>query len=446
MLAILKQKYINLTTDKKFSEILTGSVYSVVAQVAAIALTMIANIIIARVYGAGVLGILAMVNSFLMLVTIFTVMGTGTSILRLIPEHVAKHSVTSAFRIYRKTQYFVAGASLTTGAFFFFAAGFVATRIFSKPHLSFFFALAAIFVIFKSLMDLNTQAVRGLRLIRTFAIMKLIPSASMLAILVAVTLLFRSPAVPVYAQLAAFGVTAVIGVWIMDRAFKRRMQPAQVIRPVAIREILSISLPMLMTASMTFFIGQTGVIILGMFRSESEVGYYAMAVKLAGVTTFVLQAINAMAAPKFSELYHTGKMDELFHVARKSTKLIFWTTTPVLVGLLILGKICLRLLFGDDFSVAYPAMVLIVIGQFVNSVSGSNGHFMDMTGHQKVLRNIIFFAALINIMLGWVLIPRFGINGAAFAAMVSLIFWNVYVLIYIKGKYGRMIGYVPFLL
>jgi O-antigen/teichoic acid export membrane protein len=138
---------------------------------------------------------------------------------------------------------------------------------------------------------------------------------------------------------------------------------------------------------MAFVIGQTGVIMLGMFRSEAEVGYYAIAVKLGTLTAFILNAVNSMAAPKFSELFHSEKMDELTYVAKKSAKLIFWTTAPILLGLIILGKSELKIAFGAEFVVAYPALVLLVLGQFVHSISGGPGLFMNMTVNQKVFRN-----------------------------------------------------------
>jgi O-antigen/teichoic acid export membrane protein len=152
-----------------------------------------------------------------------------------------------------------------------------------------------------------------------------------------------------------------------------------------------------------------------------------------------------MAAPKFSELYHTGRMDDLFHVARKSSKLIFWTTAPILITLVLFGRPLLGLFFGEDFTVAYVALIMLAIGQLVNSVCGSTGYFMNMTGHQNAFRNIMFCSALINITLSLALIPRFGMNGAAFAGMVSLASWNIYTLIYIRVKFGRTIGYVPLL-
>jgi O-antigen/teichoic acid export membrane protein len=152
-----------------------------------------------------------------------------------------------------------------------------------------------------------------------------------------------------------------------------------------------------------------------------------------------------MAAPKFSELFHMGRVDDLFRIARKSTKLIFWSTVPLLATLILFGKSILHVLFGRDFAAAYPAMVILVLGQFVNSISGSTGYFMNMTGHQKVFRNIVFLAAVINVSLCWALIPPFGIEGASIAGMVSLVFWNVCILVFIKIKYGKTIGYVPVL-
>jgi len=445
MLGLVRQKYRSLLSDKRFSEILTGSAWALSARVVSAGLGMITSIIIARAYGAEVLGVVAVMNSFLILISIFTVLGTKTSILRLIPEHLAKYSPASAFSVYRKTQFFVAGTSLVAGMLLYWGSDFIAETVFSKPHLQLYFALGAIFVFFKSIMLLNTQAVRGIRMIRAFAFMQLLPSLSKLVILVPITIFFFHRDNPIYAMFASLAIAAVAGAWIMDRAFKKMSSSKDILRPTPLREILSISLPMLMTAAMTFLIGQTGVIMLGIFRPEAEVGYYSVAVTLATMAAFVLRAVNSIAAPKFSELFYKGNMDELFYVARKSAKLIFWTTVPIFLFLLLFGKTVLALLYGPDFSVAYFSMIFLIFGQFVNSISGSTGIFMNMTGNQKIFRNIMIVTAFLNVFLNLWLIPGFGIHGAAVAGMVSMVFWNVATLIYIKLKYGRMIGYLPLL-
>ena len=399
MISFLKHKYINLISDKTFLEILVGSVWALMARVAATGLGLVLSIIVVRFYGADVMGILAVLQSFLGLATIFTVLGTKTSVLRLIPEHLFKYSPTSAFKLYRKTQYMVIVVSIFTGGLFFFSSNLIAEKFFSKPHLSFYFTLAAAFIVFNSITLLNSQAVRGLCLIRVFALMQVLPTAANLTFLIVLTFFLNSKDNPIYALLASLAFTGILGWIIMEYEFKRRMRNDDVIQSMSLRKILSVSLPMLMSATMYFIIGQTGIVMLGMFRTEADVGYYAVAVKLATLTGFVLTAINSMAGPKFSELFHSNKKRELFYVAKKSAKLVFWTTTPILLGLIVLGKPILQFFFGQDFVIVYPALVIVAIGQLVNSIAGSTGMFMNMTGNHVILRNIIFISAAVNIIL-----------------------------------------------
>ena len=253
MFAFLKLKIHNLISDRKFSEILTGSAWAFGARIIATAFGMVTSIIIARCYGAEVLGIVAVLRSFLMLATIFTLLGTGTAILRLIPEHIAKYSPTSAFKVYRKTQYFVLVLSVITGTILFFSSSFIANTIFSKPNLNYYLALAAVFIIFESLMLLNTQAMRGIRLIRLFAFMQLLPSLSKLLILVPITIFFFHRDNPIYAMLASITITALVGAYIMQRAFRARTNPGDVLYPTPMKEILALSIPMLMSTTMVFF-------------------------------------------------------------------------------------------------------------------------------------------------------------------------------------------------
>lgn len=445
MIAFLHRKLNNLMSDERFSEILTGSVWALSAKIIATGLAMISSIFVARVYGVEIMGIMALVNSLIILATIFTNLGTPNSIMRLIPEHINKYSISSAFRVYRKIQYLVGGVSIITGTLLFLGADWIANTVFSKPQLSGFFALAACFVIAKSIMDLNTSAVRGLRLNRIFAFLQLLPDLCKLIFLITATYLFFNQNIPVYALFASWLVTAMAGLIIMQYAFKKRMTTGGFVENLPVKNILSISLPMLMSTSMVFIIGRSGVIILGMFRPEAEVGYYSIAVNLATLAAFALQAINSMSASKFSELYHSNKIDELFYVAKKSAKLIFWTTVPILLSLAVFGKPIISLLYGQSFAVAYPALLLLALGQFVNSVSGSTAMFMNMTGHQIALRNIMAGAAVINVILNLLLIPSYGIIGAALASMISITFWNIYTLVFIKRTYGQSTGYFPLL-
>ena len=59
-----------------------------------------------------------------------------------------------------------------------------------------------------------------------------------------------------------------------------------------------------------------------------------------------------------------------------------------------------------------------------------------MTEKQNIFKNIMIFSTCVNIILNIVLIPKYGINGAAIASSISLILWNVISFSYIYRKYN----------
>jgi O-antigen/teichoic acid export membrane protein len=445
MLSLLRQKIHNLVYDKKFTEIFFGSTYTVSAWVISVSLSLLISIIVARFYGAKMLGIVAVLHTFYMLANILVSMGTNTSILRLIPEHVTKYSFSSALQVYRKIQFLVIIIALLFSIFIYNTSGLIANFVFSKPNLTFYFNLASLFLVFYSLMVLSNSAIRGLKLIRIFSVLTLLPNAFNLIILVLCIFVFsnKSENIPVFSLLGSFFLTWVLSSIILEISFRKKIRPNDIVKPNTIKEILVLSAPMLLSTSMTFVISQTGIIMIGIYKTEDEVGYYSLAIKLATLTTFLLSAVNKIAAPKFSELYYSGKIDELFYVAKKSSKLIFWISSPLLFILLFKGRYILSAIYGEEFTIAYVSMAFLVIGQFFNAMAGSNDIFMNMTGDQKTFSRTIMVAAAINVIINMVLVPGIGISGAAIASMLSLVFWNSFTLIYIKSKYGRTIGYFP---
>ena len=418
--------------------------WSISARIVATLIALISNVFIARVFGAESIGIVAVINSFMTLSCIFTVLGTDTSILRLIPEHEYRYSLKSALSVYRKSLFICLASSLVVSIMLFLSSEYIALEIFSKKYLSFYIAVSSAFVVFRSILLLNTQAIRGLKSIQLFSVMLIFPSFSNLFLLLLLSFFGDGVEVPLYAFLLSSILNGILSWIFVEYSFRQRVTNNEIVHPTSCKDILSISFPMLLTTSMTFVIGQTGIIILNVFRGDAEVGYYVIAVKLATLTTFILSAVNSMAAPVYSELFHSGKIEELFSVAQKTAKLIFWTTIPVLLVLVFCGKIILVYCFGEDFAVGYMALLLLTIGQFVNGISGSTGLFMNMTGNQKMLRNIMVIAAVLNVILSVCLIPKYGLYGAACGAAISLVFWNASVLFFLKLKYGKTTCYIPF--
>jgi O-antigen/teichoic acid export membrane protein len=82
-------------------------------------------------------------------------------------------------------------------------------------------------------------------------------------------------------------------------------------------------------------------------------------------------------------------------------------------------------LYGKDFVQSYRCLSILVLGQIVNSFAGPVGLLMTMTAYQNEAALIIGCAAALNIVMNYLFIPLFGIQGAAMATVITAILWNM---------------------
>ncbi len=414
------------------------------AKVLGTTISLITNVIVARVYGAKALGVLAFANVILSLASVCSLMGTQTSVLKLIPEY-DKHSRSSAKLLLWNAQKIVVIASILVGVVVATMADSLATSVFNKPDFAPVIVIAVCVLPLYSISHLNTAASRGLQKVKVFACLQLLPTIAMLFCICVSVVLPRDIHTPVHTQMVAWVITALCSAWILRTLFKKTVCSSDIVHEMPVSGIMSTSFPMLLTAAMQFVVSQTGLLILSSSAAADEIGYYSIAVRLANLSSFLLTAINVIAAPKFSQLSGGGNVEELLLIARKSSRLIVMSTLPVLAVLAVLGPYLLPWAFGDGFESAYVPMLLLIGGQLVNSFAGSTGYFLNMTGDHITFRNVMFLAAVLNVGLSMALIGKYGMHGAAMASSATMIFWNVLTIIYIKRKYGRTISYFPFL-
>ena len=190
---------------------------------------------------------------------------------------------------------------------------------------------------------------------------------------------------------------------------------------------------MMLSSSVLLMMSWVDSIIIGIFKPDAEIGIYNVAIRLAMISSIILGSVNSIVAPKLSFAYNNNIKKAFAKIVKESTRLIFFSTLPILL-LLVLFPTLLLSIFGEEFINGRNTLLILLIGQAVNAMSGSVGVIMQMTGKEKQFRNILFFALLINISLNLFLIPVHGILGAAIASTISIIFWNITSVLYIYRK------------
>ena len=105
-----------------------------------------------------------------------------------------------------------------------------------------------------------------------------------------------------------------------------------------------------------------------------------------------------------------------------------WLFYPSLILAILLIVFADRVLglFGSEFVAARGEMTVLILGQLVNVGAGSVGYLMKMTGHHNQCAYVFGFSAILNLLLNAILIPFWGIMGAAIATALSMAIWNIW--------------------
>jgi len=165
-------------------------------------------------------------------------------------------------------------------------------------------------------------------------------------------------------------------------------------------------------------------LMLGVWGTPEEIAFFASAARTAMLTSFVLIAVNSIAAPKFAAMYRNGDMVALRRTALLSVRVMLFAALPILVLMLLVPE-WLMGLFGPEFRGAAPALMILALGQFVNVATGSVGYLLSMTGHENNLRFNRMVGALLAVGLGCALIKPFGLIGAAVATSSAVAVQNL---------------------
>lgn len=179
------------------------------------------------------------------------------------------------------------------------------------------------------------------------------------------------------------------------------------------------ALPLLIISGVFIINTNADLLMLGWFGAAHDVGVYRVATRGAQVVLFFLMAANLAAAPVFSRLYHQNERAQLQHVITLTARMILLVAVPLALLLIFFGAPILELLFGSDYVSGATALAILAGGQLVNAATGSASELLMMTGFERANARVAGFGVAMNVGLNAVLIPPFGIDGAATATAIS---------------------------
>lgn len=376
------------------------------------------SIIITRSIGPESFGIYVLAISVLTIGEIIALLGMENTIVRFVSRFKALNDIPRL----RGTIFWgiglVVALSTVICIVLFCISHFLGSCIFDKPSFIPVLKIMAFSIPVSSLGKVLIASLQGIKLVKYKVLVQqvLIPSSRLICVVLAIAFGYQLIGIAwSYVMAEVLGI--IYSGYFLFKGFPEIRQKSPSMYEV--REITFFSLPLLFSGMFNRIVARADILIMGHFLSATMVGIYGVARRFLPLIMMPLGAFNSIFAPIISDLFARKKKEDLETQFKTVAKWVFMASLPIFILLTFFSKEILNI-FGPGFVAGSLSMMILCIGQMVNTATGSVGFMLMMTGRPFADLLNSGLLCTTNILLNIYLIPRYGIVGAACASAFSI--------------------------
>lgn len=433
------QEFLVRLNQSGYKELLKGSSVGFVLKAAGILFAQIFAIVVGRTLGADAYGAFGLSLSIITIFSILSTAGLDIGLLKFVASNNKTGNKQEISHSYLTSLIIAVPLSTVISYLSFLYSPAIAGQIFDKAHLTPYFKIASLGILPLTIIKMNGEALRGFKEIKEYVFLKY-AGTHLFAVSLLVLFYFifiQNDIIVIVSYVSGLVLLSLLSFYLILKKIRFSRYEFELER---LKKMVYLSVPLMLAGSLMFVKGWIDTIMVGYFMTNSDVGIYNIALKVASLTSIVLTAVNIIAAPQFAE--SQDDEDDLQKNIQRASRLIFMFSFPVMLVIFLLPDFILGL-FGAEFTSGKSALFILLGGHLINTMAGSVGNVMKMTGKEVALQNITFITTGLGIVLNYTLIPIIGIDGAAVSTMTTMIFWNVGCSGYLKMKYDLKTYYNP---
>ncbi|OEH92146.1 flippase [Bacillus solimangrovi] len=414
------------TVTKQSGMVFTGKIIALI-------FGLFLNFLAARFLGAEIYGKFMFVFNFISFFPVLVLVGLQQGLVYFIPKFDDNEEKAQRNNLITFSYFLVFSLSLIVITLIYFNSNFIAAKLLNSPQLEHLLKLMAPLILFIALGQLSQGVFRGIKKIKFYVFNQdiLVPITKIIVLIIAIILGSQ-----LYSLAIAFYCSLIFGtLYLLTTVYRLGLLSKFSLNPLKhYKELLKFSLPLLLTGFLAVISQRTDSLMIGYFLNETQVGIYDIALKIGTLSSFILVAFNTMFAPTISSLYHRNDLATLSSMYKAITKWVVGVNLITFSVILLFGQDIMHI-FGKEFIAGSTALVLVGIGQIVNAGVGSAGYILIMTGNPHYEMYLNFLVVFINVTLNLLLIPLYGIEGAALASLVSVAIANIVKLLLVYRKH-----------
>ena len=375
------------------------------------------SIIMARFLGAQMLGLYSLGNAITRIAEILALLGLDNGVLRFVSRDT-EDKVNVDRSIYTSLKIGLI-SSILIAVLLFLSAEKIVNEILNEDSFLItvikVFAISLPFTVLTLISSFATQAFKILKY-KIFVNQIVNPLTLLIAFVTSYFLLGIELSI-----LLPTVVSSIIGLMFILKFLTNfsSISLSKIIGTTVDKDILKFSVPLMFVSAIGIIMHWIDIIMLGILSNATEVGMYHPIERTAGLVRMILFAFAGIFAPIFSEHYFKKNKNGMKDSYQSSSKYILAFSLPIFIFLFIFSEPML-LVFGTEFQ-NYFALKVLLLGIFIQTIFGLGSSTLTMSGYTKFNLLNVSIALVLNIISNSILIPLYGLTGAALATSFSLI-------------------------
>jgi O-antigen/teichoic acid export membrane protein len=427
--------------SKSFQKIAKGSTVVFIGTAINLLLSFFTRVIMARFSTQAEYGIYSLVLTVVSICTTISALGLEEGAARSIAYLRGEKGKKNVQDIIFSSIIFALMASTLMIILIFFTSDYLAVKVFNEPSMSFVLQIMAISIPFTVLINIIISIYRGFdkASIKTYFNNILRPSIYFLLLGIAV-LLNQSFVEMISIYVMSFLITFLLLIVYFIKHAPIKLIPKEIHINHNTKKLLSFSIPLLTISLLLTIMTWTDTLMLGYFKTAETVAAYNAAHPVANLLSVGINSIGFLYLPITSNLYSNNSIKEIGILNESSTKWCFLITLPIFFMLIVFPEFILNLFYGSEYVTASNVLQVLALGFMANSFFGLNYYTLMATGKSRLLMHCSLMSAIANIILNLILIPSFGMLGAAIASAISFTLIEIYMTL----KLYQLLGIHPF--
>lgn len=380
-------------------------------------------------------GLARIIQDAAMLMVPFAQLGTNQLIVRYFPEHKNK----SQYGEFVGLIFSLLTITLVLFAllFFLFKGSFVDYFSYQSPevsqYLNYILGLTFILAIYQVMVafsqsSLNIVIPNFLKevLLRTITLIAIILfAAQVISFLQFINLI-----------IGAYGLNLIILIIYLGRKGMLRIQLK--------RSYFNTTIIKQMLTFMTFtFLGASGILIIGKVDSLMVTGMLGLKATAIYTTAFYIavlielpkRAVSQISLPIISRAFQEDNVKEINDIYSKSAINNLIIGVLIFIGLWInLDSIFTLIPRSEIYSLGSMVVLIVGAGKLIDIAAGLNGEIIIMSRYYRVNVYFIIALAFFTVLANYILIPIYGLNGAAIGSAFALLFFNLIKFVFLYNK------------